>query len=378
MFERRKMDVLALNETKMRGVGEEMFGKVVGRVSGVLRGRAKEGVALLLSKWMLEKVVEWKEVSSRLMWVRVKMGSECWAFVSAYGPGCERAEDERNEFWESLSSCVEGLSDRNFVVVLGDLNARVGEREVEGVIGKYGVPGVNESGEKLLEMCVERELVIGNSMFRKKRVNKYTWIRVANGRVVERALMDYVLIEKRMFSRMKDVHVYRGAAAGMSDHYLVEARVLVAKARSSRVERSRREVVRVEELSKPDKRKEYQEKVEAAYVSVPERGADELEEEWKQMKESLVESASEVCGKRVVGGGIRKGSEWWNEGVKSKVDEKKKAYEEWLQNRSNESYERYKAKKVEVKRYVAEAKRAASNRRGQKLTEAYDENKRQF
>ena len=34
-----------------------------------------------------------------------------------------------------------------YVVVLGDLNARVGDGEVEGVVGKYGVPGENESGE---------------------------------------------------------------------------------------------------------------------------------------------------------------------------------------------------------------------------------------
>ena len=66
MFGRRGMDVglLALCETKMKGKGEVAFGEVTGRVSGVERGRAREGVALLLSEWMVNKVVEWKEVSS--------------------------------------------------------------------------------------------------------------------------------------------------------------------------------------------------------------------------------------------------------------------------------------------------------------------------
>ena len=59
MFGRRGMDVLALCETKMKGKGEVAFGEV----SGVERGRAREGVALLLSEWMGNKVVEWKEVS---------------------------------------------------------------------------------------------------------------------------------------------------------------------------------------------------------------------------------------------------------------------------------------------------------------------------
>ena len=378
MFVRRKMDVLALSETKMKGIGEIDLGEVKGRISGVVSGRAREGVAIVLSEWMLNKVVEWKEVTSRLMWVRVRLGKECWVFVSAYGPGSERTEEERNEFWNDLTNCVEDLSRRNCVIVLGDLNARVGDREVEGVVGKFGVPGENVSGEKLLEMCGERELVIGNSMFRKKRINKYTWIRVANGEVVEKALMDYVLIEKRMISRLKDVHVFRGVAAGMSDHYLVEARVIVAKEWVSRMARCRREVVRVEELGKPEKKREYQERVKTAYERVKGSVAGELEEEWKRMRESLVENASVVCGKRSVGGGIRKGSEWWNEEVKMKVEEKKKAYEEWLQCRSREKYERYKEKNVAVKRHVAEAKRAANNRWGQKLSEEYEENKKKF
>ena len=37
-------------------------------------------------------VVEWKEVSSRLMWVRVKIERESWVFMSAYEPGSEKSE----------------------------------------------------------------------------------------------------------------------------------------------------------------------------------------------------------------------------------------------------------------------------------------------
>ena len=39
----------ALSETKLKRKGEVMFGEVVGMVSGVAGGRAREGVALLLS-----------------------------------------------------------------------------------------------------------------------------------------------------------------------------------------------------------------------------------------------------------------------------------------------------------------------------------------
>ena len=113
-----------------------------------------------------------------------------------------------------MARCVDDLSRRNFVVVLGDLNTRVDDGEVEGVVGKDGVPGRNESGERLLNMCVEQELVVSNSFFKKKLINKFTWMRVAHGRVVDRALMDYVLIAKRMIGRVEDVHEFRSVSIG--------------------------------------------------------------------------------------------------------------------------------------------------------------------
>ena len=378
MFVKRKMDVLALCETKMKGKGEAEFGEITGRIAGVESGRAREGVALLLSERMMSKVVAWKEVSSRLMWVRVRMGRECWAFVSAYGPGSEKTEEEREGFWSELTDCVDSLGKSSYVVVLGDLNARVGDEEIAGVVGKYGVPERNGSGESLLNMCVENGLVVGNSFFKKRMINKYTWVRVERGRVIERALMDYVLITGRMIGRLKDVHVYRGVTAGLSDHFLVEGKMVVAKEWGKKLGGSKKEAVRVEELCKQEKEHEYQEKVQERYNTVKEREVGAVEDEWGLFKENVMGCASDICGKRIVGGGIRKGSEWWNERVKMKIEEKKRAYEEWLQCKNYESYERYKEKKTEVKQEVKEAKRAADFRWGQGFGRDFEQDKKKF
>ena len=54
--------------------------------------------------------------------------------------------------------------------MLGYLNARVGIVVIKGIVGQHGVPGRDENGERLLEMCAEQELVVGNSWFKKKVV----------------------------------------------------------------------------------------------------------------------------------------------------------------------------------------------------------------
>ena len=80
---------------------------------------AWERVALLLSEWLLRCVVEWKEVSSRLMWVRVKIDRDSWVFISADGPGIESSEEEIEEFWNELGECVGNFGRNESVVVLG-------------------------------------------------------------------------------------------------------------------------------------------------------------------------------------------------------------------------------------------------------------------
>ena len=141
MFLRRRFDVCALSETKLKGKG------------------ARESLV----------------------------------FLSAYGSGSEKNE-KIVEFWNELCECVGSFGRNESVVVLGDLNAKVGNEVIEGIVGRHGVPGRNESGERLQEMCAEQELVVGNSGFKKNYVYKYTWVRMAKGRVVDKALMDYVLL----------------------------------------------------------------------------------------------------------------------------------------------------------------------------------------
>ena len=64
------------------------------------------------------------------------------------------------------------------------------------------------------------------------------------------------------------MHVFRGVAAGMSNQFLVEA-----KEWGNRVVGCRREVVKVEELRKPEKKQEYQDRLKETYDRVNEREA---------------------------------------------------------------------------------------------------------
>ena len=51
-----------------------------------------------------------------------------------------------------------------------------------------------------------------------------TWVSGVNG---ERGLIDYICIRKKIRDRLLDVNVLRGSARGISDHFLVLAKIRV-------------------------------------------------------------------------------------------------------------------------------------------------------
>jgi hypothetical protein len=56
------------------------------------------------------------------------------------------------------------------------------------------------AGERLMEFCAEFGLIVGNTLFKKKLVNKYTWLRDSG---TDEALMDWVLVGKRLKGKWK-------------------------------------------------------------------------------------------------------------------------------------------------------------------------------
>ena len=68
--------------------------------------------------------------------------------------------------------------------------------------------------------------------------------------------------------------------------------------------------------------------------------------EWAKFRNIVIECTNDVCGMRRVGGQRRKESEWWNEEVGRAVAEQRRAFEEWLQRRDVDTYDRYRTQRV--------------------------------
>ena len=82
--------------------------------------------------------------------------------IQAYAPTNNAEEAEVEWFYEDLQDLSE-LTPKLTPFIIGDWNAKVGNEETPGVIGKVGLGVRNEAGQRLIEFCQENTLVIANT-----------------------------------------------------------------------------------------------------------------------------------------------------------------------------------------------------------------------
>ena len=89
----------------------------------------------------------------------------CVSVIQVYAPTEDNKNVVKDDFYEQLEGTVRGVPKQDKLVVLGDVNARVGRNVIVwgDVIGKHGEAVENENGMRLLQFCAENELGIANS-----------------------------------------------------------------------------------------------------------------------------------------------------------------------------------------------------------------------
>lgn len=67
--------------------------------------------------------------------------------VDVYAPTNDTTEQVKDEFWVTLQETIEDIPPRKEIILMGDMNSRVGVRGPSTVIGKFGEREANNNGE---------------------------------------------------------------------------------------------------------------------------------------------------------------------------------------------------------------------------------------
>ena len=195
MVGRRQLDFCCVQECKWKGQGARFLEGDGVRYKFFWAG-CKEGTAgvgiMIAEKW-IDKVVEVKRISARLMMLRITVGDKIVNVVSAYAPQVGRSYSEKEEFWDSMMDLVTGVGDEESIFIGGDLNGHVGQ-DVDGFEGTHGGNGYekrNLEREMILEFARAMEMVVCNTLFKKEERKKVTYESGGN-----KSEVDYFMVRK--------------------------------------------------------------------------------------------------------------------------------------------------------------------------------------
>ncbi|KAI5644400.1 reverse transcriptase (RNA-dependent DNA polymerase) domain-containing protein [Phthorimaea operculella] len=301
-MDKRRIDVLCVNETKRKGCDMTKHGPYVAYWSGFpITDRGCKGVGVFLSARMAECVTEFECVSPRLLWIRLKVGITRIFVVGVYAPtdagtsGSTKAkkQKENEEFWDIVRDVLKNCKTNERIIMLRDFNGWVGMKRdgYDRVLGMFGDERVNENGKSLLEVCLQWDLFVSNTMFQHKKIHTFTR---AEG--TSRTMIDFVIVDERLKKNVLDTRAYRGVGID-SDHFLVISRIsgLFNRWRHRVTERtSVLQRVKVEKLQEKEVKKEYIRRLKEEFNGLDEMS--DIEEGWKGFKKGVVDVAIEVCG----------------------------------------------------------------------------------
>ena len=116
-----------------------------------------------------------------------------------YAPTDDSGQEIKDSFDESLEEMIVNVPKWDHLVLMGDLNARVG-RDVETwgeVIGRHGEETKNDNGQRLLRLCIMNELIILNTFYQHIDIHKLTWESKVRGLMqVYYIYINYFIIRK--------------------------------------------------------------------------------------------------------------------------------------------------------------------------------------
>lgn len=126
-------------------------------------------------------------------------------------------------FYHTLRFIVTSIPSAESLVILVDLNARIGsDTETWSPLGPHGVGRINSNGLLLLQLCTELNLVITNIFSHQK--NKATWFypQSKHGHV-----LDYIICRRGDLRNFCKVSVLRDANCD-TDHLTVRAKLKIS------------------------------------------------------------------------------------------------------------------------------------------------------
>lgn len=353
----KKIDICAISETKKRGKGTEQYGDYILIYSGRPKEtRATSGVGVLIDYKYQNIISDIEYRSDRILKISLKLENHFTHIISVYAPDTGRPTQEALDFYEQLQLTVDKIPKQDQIIIMGDMNGRVGNEVIPGIKNVFNEEIINDRGEMLIEFCTYNELRINNTYFRHKPQHKITF----RGSRGVTSTIDYILTNRAIVpEQVLDIRSLTSANIG-SDHNLVLG-VISGMRRPTKADKQHDPVTKfnIESLKTESILDLYRRRLTNKIEETTIGDQHTVNEAWKILLKNINEAAEEALGKRTIKATShqRREKPWFTSEVKDLAQEKKEAHLTYINNKTPRNFLKYTEIRNRVNKRIREIKK---------------------
>ena len=116
----------------------------------------------MITKKAEQTLLEWKPISDKIIYARFFSRYVKLSITQVYAPTNEANVEDKDDFYEQLQTVVDSVHKHDIILVMGDLNVKVGEENegYENIKVSHGVSERNDNGERHVDFCGLNNLVV--------------------------------------------------------------------------------------------------------------------------------------------------------------------------------------------------------------------------
>ena len=179
-------------------------------------GAAQGGVGILVNNNAAKSLSKVELRSNRILIIHFT-GKPKTAVTVTYSPTNVATDEDIQQHYESLRRAIESVPAHNFLRILGDFNAQLGIDDARYTMHTTS----NRNGKFLHELAVEKNLLIGNTSFRKGLGKLWTYISPGG----HKSQIDYIITRKKWRNSLLNAEPYSIFSGIGSCHRIVSARI---------------------------------------------------------------------------------------------------------------------------------------------------------
>ncbi|XP_055883509.1 craniofacial development protein 2-like [Biomphalaria glabrata] len=264
---RLKVDIAALQETCLADSGSIKEKDYSFFWQGKAESEVREhGVGFAVKNTLLNTVELKCNGSERLQSLRLKTSIGQVTLISAYAPTLSSTPEAKDMFYDNLSSALSEIPTTEQVIILGDINARVGSDNSawDSCIGCFSVGNVNENGQRLLEVCSLHSLCVTNTYFKTKPQHRVSW---RHPRSKHWHQLDLILVRQKCLKFVKLTRSFHSADCD-TDHSLECCKINLLPKKIHHTKQIGRPQSDISKMCHPDLHIQFAESFEREYKNI--------------------------------------------------------------------------------------------------------------